>query len=404
MDMEAFENPWMKKIQFLTKLLLVSVAFNIGLLTTVFYMRSERKPVEDKRVKKVVLEKSNGEVLASYFKNDFKDLVRELKDKTILQDGYTKRDLALACLVNYHYLNLERAISGKPLQKRKLTFVHHDGGESFQIEVFPNLDDLDFSLIEKFIKEEKFPFSIEGLFIDLKKQGRERPASLEKAFYATFEFTMLHTALKRLNETILKEKVLDCLLEASFEELQEWVNQTKSGAPFLETMRNFFSGCLKKGSFEAASLWVALDNDYIQRKFTDLELHTLIELLKENILSTNIFLKQIICSVRSDEVRKEAALKLYEFEKISPPDPYDHEEALKKFLPMMFVKKEVPKQETVSYKPLQKKHLVVDGDSLWKISRKYKISIEELRDYNHLKSDKLKPGQELFIPKQVGDR
>ncbi len=398
MDMEAFENPWMKKIRFLTKLLLVSVAFNIGLLTTVLYMRSERRPLEEKRGKKIVLEKSNGEVLAGYFKNNFNDLVRELKDKTILQDGYMKRDLALACLVNYHYLNLEKAISGKPLQRRKLTFVHHDGGENFQIEVFPNLDDLDFSLVEKFIKEEKFPFSIEGLFIDLKKQGREKDAALEKTFYATFEFTMLHTAMKRLNETITKEKVLDCLLEASFEEFREWVNQTKLGIPFLDAMRNFFLGCLKKGSSEAASLWVALDNDYIQRKFTDLELHALIPLMKENSLPANIFLKQILCSVRSDEVRKESALKLYEFEKISPPNPYDHEEALKRFLPMMFLKKEAPKQEVISYTPLQKKHLVVDGDSLWKISRKYKISIEELRDYNHLKSDKLKPGQELFIP------
>lgn len=398
MDMEAFENPWMKKIRFLTKLLLVSVAFNIGLVTSVFYIKSEKKPNKEIKGKKVVLEKSNAEVLSHYFKNNFKDLVRELKDKTVLQDGYTKRDLALACLVNYHYLNLDKAISGKPLQRRKLTFVHQDGGESFQVEVFPNLDDLDFSLIEKFIKEEKFPLSIEGLFIDLKRQGSEKDPGLEKAFTSTFEFTLLHTALKRVNEALTKEELLDCLLEANFQVLEEWVRQTKSGVTFLDAMRQFFSACLKEGSSGAAALWISIDNDYIQRKFTDLELHQLIQLLKENTLPVNIFLKQILCSVRSDEVRKESALKLYEFEKIVPIEPYDHEESLKRFLPMMFVKKEVPKQEVLAYKPLQKKHTVTEGDSLWKISRKYKISIEELREYNHLKSDKLKPGQELFLP------
>ncbi|MBM3193533.1 MAG: LysM peptidoglycan-binding domain-containing protein [Chlamydiae bacterium] len=398
MDMEAFENPWMKKIRFLTKLLLVSVAFNIGLATSVFYMRSEKKNDRELRVKKVVLEKTNAEVLAHYFKNSFKELVRELKDKTVLQDGYTKRDLALACLVNYHYLNVEKAISGKPLQRRKLTFVHQDGGEGFQVEVFPNLDDLDFSLIEKFIREEKFPFSMEGLFIDLKRQGSEKDPVLEKAFFAAFEFTLLHTGLKRLHESLAKEELLDCLLEGNFEELQKWVNQTKLGSSFLDGMRDFFSQSLKKGASQSLSLWVALDSDYIQRKFTDLELHGLIQHLKENTVPVNIFLKQILCSVRSDEVRKEAALKLYQFEKIVPKEPYDHEEALKRFLPMMFVKKEAPKQESASYTPLQKKHTVSEGESLWKISRKYKISIEEIREYNHLKSDKLKPGQELFLP------
>ena len=145
-------------------------------------------------------------------------------------------------------------------------------------------------------------------------------------------------------------------------------------------------------------LWILLDNDYIQRKLTDLELHDLLALVKENVLSINIFLKQILCSVRSDEVRKEAALKLYEFTKTSPPDPYDHEKALKTFLPTMFAQREIPKTLPASYSPVVKKHLVTDGDSLWKISRKYKVSIESIRDHNHLKTDKLKPGQELLIP------
>lgn len=397
MEVEPFENPWMKKNRLLTKLLLVSVAVNIGLATTVFYMTIEVGK-EEERPKQVVLQQSNGEVLAAYFKSTFQDLVKELKDKTFLQDGYTKRDLALACLVNYHYLNLEKAISGKPLQRRKLTFVHQGGGESFQVEVFPQLDDLDFSMVEKFIKEEKWPFSAEGLFVDLKKQGKERDKSLETAFFATPEFCVLHTSLKRFDGALTKEKILDLMLEGSFDRIESWLLKCKRGGDFLEGMRELFQEYIREGSCEAAHLWIALDNEYIQRHLTDLELHRLMQLVKENVLSVNIFLKQILCSVRSDEMRKEAAMKLYEFIGVHPKDPYDHEEALKTFLPSMFAKKESPKILPVISTPIVKKHIVVEGDSLWRISRKYKVTIEALREHNHLKSDNLKPGQELILP------
>ena len=56
MEVEMFENPWMKKIRLLTKLLLVSVALNIGLLTALIYTSNERIKKEDTVSKKIVLE------------------------------------------------------------------------------------------------------------------------------------------------------------------------------------------------------------------------------------------------------------------------------------------------------------------------------------------------------------
>ena len=387
--MEPFENPWMKKIRLLTKLLLVSIAGNIGFGTALLYKASAGR---ENRVTSVVLEESNGEVLASYFKKNFTELARALKDKTILQDGYTKRDLALACLVNYHYLNLDKAISGKQIQRRKLTFIHQEGGEGFHVEVFPGLDDLDFTMVEKFVKEEKWPLSAEGLFIELKK---EREPSLEAAFLATPEFYLLYTSLKRLDEHLSKERVLQFLLIGGWEGIQNWITKLREGCDPLEAMREGLQEYVRKGCSDAATLWITLDSEFIQRKLSDLELHRLMQQVKENGLATNIFLKQVLCSVRSDEVRKEAALKLYAFVGLIPPDPYDHEQALKAFLPSMFAKKIAP----VSYAPpVVKKHKVTEGDSLWKISRQYKVSIETLRETNGLKSDQLKPGQELVIP------
>jgi peptidoglycan endopeptidase LytE len=44
------------------------------------------------------------------------------------------------------------------------------------------------------------------------------------------------------------------------------------------------------------------------------------------------------------------------------------------------------------------KHTIKKGDSLYKISKKYKIGIEEIRKANNLKTRKLTPGTELTIP------
>lgn len=45
-----------------------------------------------------------------------------------------------------------------------------------------------------------------------------------------------------------------------------------------------------------------------------------------------------------------------------------------------------------------KEYIVVAGDSLYKISRKYGISVKELRDNNNLSSDTLRVGQKLMLP------
>jgi peptidoglycan lytic transglycosylase D len=42
-------------------------------------------------------------------------------------------------------------------------------------------------------------------------------------------------------------------------------------------------------------------------------------------------------------------------------------------------------------------HVVRSGDSLWSISKKYKIALNELISWNNLEKDKIKPGQKLII-------
>jgi LysM repeat protein len=46
------------------------------------------------------------------------------------------------------------------------------------------------------------------------------------------------------------------------------------------------------------------------------------------------------------------------------------------------------------------KHKVKSGQSLYYISRKYKVSVEKIKKANKLKSNKIKPGKVLIIPKK----
>lgn len=48
--------------------------------------------------------------------------------------------------------------------------------------------------------------------------------------------------------------------------------------------------------------------------------------------------------------------------------------------------------------PGSTKYTVKQGDSLWKISRKFKITVDALRKANGLKNDRLQIGQELIVP------
>ena len=50
------------------------------------------------------------------------------------------------------------------------------------------------------------------------------------------------------------------------------------------------------------------------------------------------------------------------------------------------------------------RHTIAHGENLWKIARKYKVSVEALRKANKLESDKLREGKTLIIPSRELDQ
>jgi hypothetical protein len=114
------------------------------------------------------------------------------------------------------------------------------------------------------------------------------------------------------------------------------------------------------------------------------------------------FLKEVIKGPRSDAIWKKAGEKLCLFANLPCPDPYDHQMVLQRFIPNMQRPVAAPAtlpqiQPQTMDRPI-KTHIVQSGENLWKIARKYRVSIDVLRKANHLESDKLLPGKKLVIP------
>ncbi|MDN3508345.1 MAG: hypothetical protein P0S94_05440, partial [Simkaniaceae bacterium] len=129
MDTVADTTPQVKKIKSLSQILVMSLALNVGLAGTFVYKAfSTDEKITPVALKQHHLEVTNGEMVYSYFHLGFDDLVKKLSDDRLVEDGYTVRDLALACLVTYHNFDVDRALPGIDLQQRHLLFVHTNGG------------------------------------------------------------------------------------------------------------------------------------------------------------------------------------------------------------------------------------------------------------------------------------
>jgi LysM repeat protein len=58
----------------------------------------------------------------------------------------------------------------------------------------------------------------------------------------------------------------------------------------------------------------------------------------------------------------------------------------------------ISKKISYSDKKKIRAYIVQEGDSLWKVSQRFKVNVEEIRKLNKLESDRLKPGTLLNIP------
>lgn len=418
MDDQLKINPWVKKTRWLSHALIMSGALNIGFLGTFIMMT-----VKNFYKKDVVIEPSSIEIhkpisyvssdslelLSEYFECSYERLLSELESKDLVEDGYTKRDYALACLVAFHYFDAYKALAGVPLQTRLLEIIHKEGGERMKLEVFAGLEDAHFAALISFAKVEKWPLTSQGLYFEIQriKNLTKTPASLKEAFYLTPQFHCVRRLFNRIEKIFSLEELLQIVVDADWEYLDRFYKEVCKTQDFSEDNRRIFlMGLLEKNSSFVAKFFLECDREFALTKLDDASILFLLSKIDKTTPKAESFARQLLVSVRSDAVLKNAGYKLYELANEAPPVPYDHHQVLIRFLPNFFQKGDFvaksQKQESDKVMPpmmTKKYHIVVKGDSLWKIATDYHVNLKELIRVNDLSTTvTIKPGMKLEIP------
>lgn len=375
--------------------LIFSGALNIALLATLFLGgHSEREEVQPFPVANGE-EIPNRQMLAKMAPLSFRELVAYLTNRTLLEEGYRTRDLALSSLVAFHDFSIEKALAGSPLQKREIAL-----STGQKMALFPGLSEEEFQRIVRFAYEEKWPFTAKGLFKRLKEKKQE---GLKEAFCSTSEFELIRALFHRSGCVEEQESLAELLLEGQWDWIEQFLGEQEQLLDFSpERRRAFLLGLLRLQSPLAAELLIKTDIQFALRKLTDAGVLMVLSLLPEKSREIEPFCKALCASPRSDSVWKSSLEKLYSFYGKPLPEPLDlprlvqerfGEEELEKKPLASLIAPIAPSKETA-----RREHVVQEGESLWKIARQYKVKVEDLVSANGLEKDRLYPGMTLLIP------
>jgi hypothetical protein len=203
------------------------------------------------------------------------------------------------------------------------------------------------------------------------------------------------TLFARAGVPLPQEYVVDLLTQGDWNLLQQFTQEQRMAQDLSpDRFKNLLTNYIRCRSLMAAKILLEWDREFILKKFEDPDLMAFIDLFPEKSTSLEQLLKELIASPRSDAIWKKAAEKLFAFAGLPIPDPYDHQVTLKTFVGDRII---VPPKKASGPLKGKKTHVVQQGENLWKIARKYKVSIDSLRKANNLQTDKLRPGKELII-------
>lgn len=325
--------------------LIASVAVNIVFFVLIFYWSvKERPPIPYCELKPIssleqkssaTIDYSNAETIRYFKKMPFEWLVARLKDNQLLENGYTQRDLALACLVTFYDFDLQRALTGFAWSehKRAVIYGQEKEGHSSEMIVYPGLSDKHFETLIDFAYRERWPITPRGIFHIL-VSAKMPELSLVDAFFITPEFLVVELLFNRSEMPVDKHLILQTLLEGDWNMLEQFVAQQKVSQDVSPNRRQqFLIDYIQKDSKSAASLLLTTDYDFAIRRLNDNQVIQLLQFLISKNQQTESFALAMLTSPRSDAVWKAAALKLYEYAGEPLPEKFQYQKALQRFAP-----------------------------------------------------------------------
>ena len=332
----------LKQVRWLTQGLILSAAVNVGLVTAFGYSYfRQTEPTQtmiDPQTRVISIEEHKGliDTLTEFRERSYSELIHHLEDEQLVEQGYRKRDLALSVLVTYHYFNLNTALKGEPIQYRQLVFQNEEKTVSGEITLFPGLGDPQYKDIISFVKLERWPLTSQGLFLLLKRSkelSRSNP-SLAEAFYLTPEFMSVERLFQRPQKSVSKKEILSMILDGDWQMLSEHLQRQHLSMDLSERKRQqLLLDYLVRGSELAAELLVEMERDFLMKELDDERMLLALPLLMSEREQDRLFVLEVIMSPRSDSVWKEAARCLYAWDGETLPEPYDHLEAINRFVP-----------------------------------------------------------------------
>lgn len=441
-----------KKIRQLSQALLLSGALNIVILFLWLYWTLSEHPPTPYCVQKPASEeqqqipladlRESGEVLTHLSRLSFAELTDILSHAQLIENGYAERDLALTCLIAFHHFDLSRALGqeGLPQQKRLLMWRAAPEHPPIPLLLYPGLTQQQFDQVHQFAKNERWPLTAEGLFLALQKQKDQMAdPTLMETFMLTPEFWAVEWLFNRSETRAEKNKLLMILLEGNWLLLKQFADRQKAAQDSSDAHRQkFLLDYVKLKSPSAAALLLKTDWNFCVKKLEDGQVINLLQLIPITLPDGERFAKEMLGSPRSTNVWKQAARWLYAHAQEPMPQEWNYRLVLAHFLPEKLKqsgekvpvrliapaskpkveagkKKSMPatpslnlsaaisdkqllnKKKKVETK-VQQTYIVQEGDSLWKISRRFKVSIDALKAANGLSSDALQPGAVLKIP------
>lgn len=417
MEIPSVEPTWSHRTRRLTQALIISAALNIGLIATFAYFIMQEKEDVTNFELQPILQKSETVInheglLRTYSTSSFQDLLGVLGDKEHVEQGFTKRDFALACMVAFHHFNLEKALSGPKVSERHVLFTSQEGFEKIDLALFPGLTDYQYQAIVHYAKTEKWPLTSQGLFFEIQRSSAP-DSSLLETFYLSPEFHAVSTLFAKTDLNLEKQIIVDLIAEGNWKLLDDFTRQQRAAQDLTQARRRtLLLEFLQCHSKVAAKVIIETDMEFALKRLDDAQVLLVLDTLSDKSPYLENFSKGLLASPRSDGIWKRAASTLYASQGETLPEPYDHTAALKRFVsesishqqsatvaqsePM--VKKMEPDVKVISKGKPKRLHLVQEGESLWKIARRYHVTVEELMKFNNLDSDKLRPGRTLEIP------
>lgn len=436
--------------------LVISGGLNLILIGLLFYFHFKESPPNpyfelkparvDEQTVPLAIDYSDSEVIRYFRRMPIAWLVSRLNNVQLVENGYTQRDLALASLITFHNFDINRAFAGlpPPAQKRVINYGKFRDGSDAELIVYPGLSENHFTAIRTFAATERWPLTSKGLFLALQKEDRDRrDLSLVEAFLMTSDFAVVEMLFSRGGISVDQEELLSVLLEGDWAQLAKFVQQQKVSQDLSPARRqNFILEYVQKKSPTAARLMLKTDGTFAAKKLDDSQVLLMLQLMEQASPEGEQFAVLLLSSPRSDEVRRMAAQRLYQYAGEPMPEPYQHQTALARFNPAARSAKPpepvptktapvshptrslpptspTPSQVKLQLPPAPKKnvtaarqlpaapppqrtymYVVQEGDSLWKISRRLNVDVEVIRSFNQLDSDLLSPGRTLKIPKK----